>query len=272
MKRLPPCLLLGYRTGIVILAMSASACVSSSDIDSLRTQLAGMEHQLLQLQKQGASQTGIEELRAALSEQIREVTKALDTLQGSTDSLASQIRDLEAQLEDANLRLSRLEQQMEVTNQELQDFRSARETQIRPPPPAPKPRVDPENPQAIYDAAYSDYQGGNYDLAILGFLKYLDAQPNGTQADNATYWMGECYYRKRKFQQAIDQFDHVLDRYADSDRIPSALLRKGYAFLELGQRNRGIVQLQRVVCEHDTTDEAQLARQRLGDLGIDADC
>ncbi len=59
----------------------------------------------------------------------------------------------------------------------------------------------------------------------------------------------------------------MVSRYPRSDKIPSALLKKGYAHLELGERSQGVVQLQHVIRQYPTSDEANLARQRLREIG-----
>jgi len=135
------------------------------------------------------------------------------------------------------------------------------------PPPLPGGGSDPK---ALYDAAYNDYLKGNYDLAQREFGEYLQAFANTPLAPNATYWIGECFYRQRKFRQAIEQFDQVLNRYPKSDKTASALLKKGYAHLELGERAQGIIQLRQVLRQAPSSDEANLARQRLRELGVDA--
>jgi TolA-binding protein len=61
----------------------------------------------------------------------------------------------------------------------------------------------------------------------------------------------------------------VLSRFPRSDKVPSALLKKGYSHLELGERSQGVVQLQHVVRQYGTSDEANLARQRLREVGVD---
>jgi hypothetical protein len=53
--------------------------------------------------------------------------------------------------------------------------------------------------------------------------------------------------------------------------VAGALLKKGYAYLELGERPQGVVQLQLVIREHPTSDEANIARDRLRTLGVDID-
>ena len=108
------------------------------------------------------------------------------------------------------------------------------------------------------------FGGANFD-SVMG-LEYLRVFPGTEQADNAVYWIGEAYYRQRRFRQAIAQFDEVLNRYPRSDKLPSAALKKGYAHLELGERSQGLVQLQYVEREYPNSDEANLARERLREI------
>lgn len=252
--------------------MPALCCASSTHFEDLKNQLSAVELQLLQLQKLSPAKTDLEALEASLDEKIQGLVKAQADLGVDLQALVTKIENLESKLEDTNFRLAQLAQQIAATNQELQEVRNvAKLAQTRTPPP---PQLSPDlaDPQTLYDTAYADYGRGSYDLAILGFRQYLETFPDTELADNATYWIGECYYRQSKFQEAISQFDEVLTRYERSDRVPSALLKKGYAYLELGQRAQGVVQLQSVICEYAGTDEARLARQRLQELGIDVEC
>jgi tol-pal system protein YbgF len=121
----------------------------------------------------------------------------------------------------------------------------------------------------LYQAAYRDYQRGNFDLAISGFRDFLAQSPNSDLADNAAYWIGESLFSQKKYQEAIAQFDTVVTQYPRSDKVPGALLKKGFSYLNINERAQGIVQLQYVVHEHPNASEAALARQRLRQLGIE---
>ncbi len=254
-----------------ILLLLILGCSSSANFANLQAKLAAVELQLLQVQKQTAEKTDLENLSASLREQLQTLLKAQADASSDLKELASEVERLQAKLDDSSFRLTQLNQQLAATLQELQEARNAAQ-RAQMSAQASKPPAEPGNPQALYDTAYEDYQRGSYDLAILGFRQFLDAFPDSELADNATYWIGECYYWQKKLQQAIAQFDELLTRFAASDRIPSALLKKGFAYLELGQRAQGVVQLQRVICEHAETDEARLARQHLQELGIDVEC
>jgi tol-pal system protein YbgF len=126
-----------------------------------------------------------------------------------------------------------------------------------------------DDPAQVYQEAYRDYQRGNFDLAIAGFQDFLKSSPNSDLADNAAYWIAESLFSQKKYRDAIEQFDNVVTRYPRSDKVPGSLLKKGYAYISIGERSQGVVQLQYVVHEHPTSQEAALARQRLRQLGIE---
>lgn len=256
------------RAGVALVALSALGCVSSSDLESIRTQLTDIQVQVLELKKDGPSKTDVADLRQAIGDQLEILLRSQADVRTDLKALAGRIEQFEDKLDDTNFRLTQLSQQIEATNQELQAIRRAAE-EARARTTAPAAVANPTDPQALYDAAYNDYLEGNYDLATLGFHQYAETYRGTELADNATYWIGECYYRQGEFQQAIEQFDVVLTRFERSDRTPSALLKKGYAYFELGQRAQGIVHLQNVIRDYAGTDEAHLASQRLNEIGID---
>jgi len=262
-------------------ALAAGGCVSSQDIDELQSQLSEIQRQILQAQQQAPSKREVENLEASVGQQMGSLLKTEADMQVKLQDLSGQIDQLQAQLEDTNYRLSQLSQQIATTNQELKAFRE--ESQQAPPmgavppgdvaPPVQQPAGGTggsgADPKALYDAAYNDYLKGNYDLAVREFQEYLANFPETDLADNATYWIGESFYRQKRYRQAIEQFDTVASRYPRSDKVPAALLKKGYAHLELNERTQGIGQLRQVLRQYPSSTEANLARQRLREIGVD---
>ncbi|MBP1641372.1 MAG: Tetratricopeptide repeat protein [Acidobacteria bacterium] len=246
--------------------LALAGCVSSSDIDGLRAQLAEIQRQVLQLQMQTSSKEEVAALQQNLRAQTDQLLKAEADRRADFGNLSSQISALQGQLEDTNYRLAQVSQQIASTNQDLKAVRSA----TTPPPVAGAPGATGpvSDPETLYQTAYSDYLRGNYDLALLGFRQYLESFPETDLADNASYWIGECFYRQQKFAEAIAQYDEVLSRWPRSDKTASSQLKKGYAQIELGRRDDGIRQLQAVARDFPNSDEANLARQRLQSLGV----
>jgi tol-pal system protein YbgF len=137
-----------------------------------------------------------------------------------------------------------------------------------PVPVVPVPVGKPNEPKQIYDAAYEDYLRGSFDLAIQGFREYVKRYPTTDLADNALYWIGESFYSKRQFKEAVDAFTELLNSYKTSDKAAAALLKKGLAYLELGDRSQAVINLQYVLYEHPGTEEAELAKKKLTSLGV----
>jgi len=255
----------------LLVAAVLSSCVSSSDIDSLRSQITELQQQVLQMQTQGSSKQEVAALQAIIKEQADRLLRAEADMRVDLGNLSGQLGELHGQLEDTNYRLSQLSQQIAAASQDLKAVRSATAPAPVEPgaaaPPAPAPS---QNPEVLYQSAYSDYLRGTYDLALLGFRQYLEAFPETDLADNAVYWTGECYYRQQRFADAIAEYDQVLKKWPRSDKTASALLKKGYAQIELGDRQHGIAQLEQVVRTFPSSDEANLARQKLQSLGVES--
>lgn len=251
---------------VALLPLGAAGCVSSTDIDELRAQISEVQRQVLQIQMQTSSKEEVADLQQALRQQTDQLLKAEADMRADLGNLSSQISELQGQLEDTNYRLSQLSQQIAATSQDLRAARSLAPAGA--PGSEPAAPVQAADPESLYQTSYSDYLRGNYDLALLGFRQYLEAFPDTDLADNASYWIGECFYRQQKYTEAIAEYDQVLTRWPRSDKTASALLKKGYAQIELGRRAEGIAQLQKVVATFPSSDEANLARQRLQGLGV----
>jgi tol-pal system protein YbgF len=123
--------------------------------------------------------------------------------------------------------------------------------------------MDRQQPEAVYQTAYNDYLNRNYDLAILAFRNFLNSFPSSNLADNAQYWIGECYYAQKQFDQALVEFEKVLTLYPDGDKSVSALLKKGLTYLETGDVQRGRSVLETLIDTHPYSSEAKIAEDRL---------
>ncbi len=120
--------------------------------------------------------------------------------------------------------------------------------------------------EKIYQGAYYDFVRGDYELAIVGFQEFLKEFSNHNLADNARYWIAECWYTKGDYEKAIDSFDKVIKNYAQGDKVPSAYLKKGYSLLQLKRESEGIDILKQLQEKFPDSSEARLAQERLKDL------
>ncbi len=129
------------------------------------------------------------------------------------------------------------------------------------------PRTAPTiSPQEAYTMAYNDYLKGNYDLAVESFKLYRQQFPDSPLADNALYWIGECRYSQRKFEEAIDAFNEVILTYPQGDKVPAAYLKKGLSYAELGKKDEAVAVFKLLVAKYPLQDEARIAQDKIKEL------
>ncbi len=114
-----------------------------------------------------------------------------------------------------------------------------------------------------YQAAFELLKEQRYDEAEIAFEQFLVSFPNSQLADNAQYWLAEAHYVSGEFQEALQQFRAVVDKYPRSRKVPDALLKMGYCNYELERWADARSALRRVQAEYADTTAARLADQRL---------
>ncbi|OFV82198.1 MAG: tol-pal system protein YbgF [Acidobacteria bacterium RBG_13_68_16] len=256
------------------LAAAAMGCVSSGDIDLLHREITDVSRQVENLSRQTPDKDALPALSRKLADQSAQLLKSNADIQAELQQLGDQIQTLQANLEATSQRLASLSNELAATRERLGGLPvlppaatapAAGTTMAAPGVPATGRTTEPAQ---LYNAAYEDYLRGNFDLGIQGFRDYASRYPTTDLADNALYWIGECYYSKKSYKEAIDAFTQLLNTYKTSDKAAAALLKKGLAYLELGDRSQAVINLQYVLYEHPGTKEAELARSRLAALGV----
>jgi tol-pal system protein YbgF len=136
----------------------------------------------------------------------------------------------------------------------------------RPPartPPAPVTNI---SPQEAYRMAYNDYLKGNYDLAVESFRLYRQQFPDSPLADNALYWIGECRFSQKKYDEAIDDFNDVILTYPEGDKVAAAHLKKGISYMELGKKEEALAAFKLLVTKYPLQEETKIALDKIKEL------
>ena len=265
-------------------ALAAAGCVSTSDFEAAQRQIAELQDELANIKRTASSKEEVQNVNVRIAEQTETLLKSNATLVAKVADIEDRIQNVQGGIEQGQYRTEQFSTQLAAMRRDLDEVRaSVAALQSAPPPAAvpgtatpatgemtvPASATPTGDPIQTYQSAYRDYQRGNFDLAIEGFREFLSGNASSDLADNASYWIGESLFSQKKYREAIEEFDAVVNRYPRSDKVPGALLKKGYAYLNVGERAQGVVQLQYVVHEHPTSQEASLARQRLRQLGIE---
>ena len=268
---------------VAAVALFATACASSSDMEKLQSQISDLQEQIAALKRTASSKEEVQNVNTKIADQTQTLLKSNATLVTKVDSIEDRLNNAQGSIEQTNYRLDRLVQQVTQTQHDVDDLKASAAAQAAAAPATAQsstpavsevtvapPATSSVNPLDTYQSAYRDYGRGNYDLAIAGFREVVAKAPKSDLADNAAYWIGESLYSQKKYREAIAQFDSVVTGYPKSDKVASALLKKGYAYIQLNEKNMGIVQLQYVVHEHPKSPEAAKAREELKRLGVDS--
>jgi tol-pal system protein YbgF len=261
-------------------ALAAAGCVSTSDFEASQRQISELQEELANIKRTASSKEEVQNVNVRIAEQTEMLLKSNATLVAKVAEMDNRIQTTQGTVEQATYRLDQISTQLSQTRRQMEDLqanvaaaatRAAAADSGTPPASGGEMTVPAASadPMETYQAAYRDYQRGNFDLAIEGFRDFLSSAANSDLADNASYWIGESLFSQKKYREAIEQFDAVVNKYPKSDKVPGALLKKGYSYISIGERAQGVVQLQYVVHEHPRSQEASLARQRLKQLGIE---
>jgi tol-pal system protein YbgF len=120
-----------------------------------------------------------------------------------------------------------------------------------------------------YRAAYAAWRSGDPDVCIDQFRKFLQTYPDSAYADDAAYWMADCYFKDGDYKTAVLRFDDVAARYPTGNKAADALYRQGEALLRLGPgygKAAGKA-FERVLREYPDSGRAPEAKRQLDLLG-----
>lgn len=123
-----------------------------------------------------------------------------------------------------------------------------------------------EAPQALYRHALEHLRGGRHADAAAGFREFLRRFAKHDYADNAQYWLAECYYDLKDFVTAVREFRKVADEYPAGNKVPDALLKVGLAYVALGNEAGGRSTLRELAERYAAHPAAALAKQRVAEL------
>jgi tol-pal system protein YbgF len=118
----------------------------------------------------------------------------------------------------------------------------------------------------LYRRSYEALRQGKHDEATDGFREFLRRYPAHDLADNAQYWLGECYYDVKDFTSAVREFRRVVERFPHGNKVPDALLKVGYSYLALGSVDAGKQTLEQLIRSYPRHETAVLATARLAEL------
>lgn len=245
------------RALVLLLAVSAGGCTlfqPPPSEDPVLIKLNELERRLESMERIVDNQN-----LAQLSQQVYALERRADQLQGRDEEL---LYESEETAERQRLLYADLDARIQDLEKNLQAAagNDVLDGGTLPPGQLPMPGgTDRDN----YQVAFELLKEERYDLAAASFKEFLVAFPDSELVDNAQYWLAESYYASSDFEQALADFQVVIDRYPRSSKVPDALLKMGLCNYSLRRWDDARVTLTRVQQDYAETTAARLAGQYL---------
>jgi tol-pal system protein YbgF len=180
------------------------------------------------------------------------------------EGLQARLDQVDAQLADLGDRFDRVSRRVGAGRADITPAR----TDSGPKPDSGMTPVDTLGvaEEQLYNTAYLDFTRGKYDVAISEFRRYLESFAQSDNADNAQYWIGECFYSLGRLDSAEVGFRQVMTAYPRGNKVPAAEYKLGLVFLAQGRKPEAKSQFRKVVLQYPGSNEAKLAQDRLRTL------
>jgi tol-pal system protein YbgF len=231
---------------------------------------------------------------AKLGSALAGVQKSVQDMQANSgtrlETTATQISGLSDNLSDMQQRLSKINTQLAdiQSNQQSLDAKVSAlaqcsgatpggapgGTSAAPPtgstsaPPSSASTASAPSAEVLYNSALHDILTKKYDLAQSEFQDYLKFYPKTDYASNAVFYLGEIAFVQARYPEALDHYSDVIANFPQSFKLGAARYKRGVTYIAMGDKPKGIADLRAVAHLFPKTDEDQLARTKLKELGV----
>ncbi len=258
------------KTALISIAVlgTLAGCIPSQtqlamerDLEEMKRRLAATERNLASQQNSRTDET--RERLEALSIRQAELQAGLDALRLENQSVNGRMEDLGRAQTELREELALVRDDLGLRISALEDRTSASSANS-----APAARTEPiETPEDLYRRGVDLVQKqGRYAEGRKALQQFLANNQKHSLAVNANYWIGEAYFGEKKYENAILQFQDVIQKYGDHPKVASALYKQGITFETLGDKQSARTILQKLIESFPLSEEARLAKERLKKL------
>jgi len=206
------------------------------------TRVTALEDQVAQLEAQNAAlQTELESMQTSLEETESTNQNLQEALQAKEGAIARQ----EEALSDLQLQ----NQEMRASLEEVSVKKTA----------ASKVTALSGDFQADYERSLELFHKRWYAQAATLFKSLAESDRTHDLADNCQYWLGECFYAQKQFENALAEFEKVFT-YPNTNKADVAQMKIGLCWLEMRQYSEAREQLIRLLSSYPSSEYVPRAR------------
>ncbi len=259
-----------------LFAVACLLAISNTAYSQSRPKLSDVNQRLIRVENV------LDQSLFELLQQIRDLESDLRVLRGDIESQANEISRLrraagnQSGSDDLEQRLLSVERQLRTLSGgdsgDGSEFNSGSTDSVSPDSDAASGIVSGEvktatgAETAAYQKAKRLLDDGDYDAAIAGFEDFLTSFPGGAFSDNALYWQGEAMYAQRSFEDAIINFNVMIESFPQSAKVPDAFLKIAFSHFEQERYADARTMLEQIVSAYSGRSAAVLAQRRLSEM------
>ncbi len=201
-----------------------------------------------------------------------DLDKQIDELRTENTTLKQKIVKLEQDNRTLNARIAEndaaLAAEKERADKAEEALKAAPAVAAAPAAATPAPAMSAEKSSASmssYEEALKAFNGRRYDDALTMMQAMLTAGVPEDLADNCTYWMGESYYAKKKYKDAVTQFQDVM-KFKNSEKKGDAEFMLAQSYERLGEKVKAKEAYEKVVKDFPLNKHVKRAKERWAKL------
>ena len=192
------------------------------DVESLQTQQESLISKVREL----------EEILGSLGPKINATQERLE---GSLSAVSGQSEYLEPEVEELKLQVARL-------NDEIARIKATKMSRAK--SGTKQRRKARASTPPEYNQALSSYRSGNYDESILLFQSLAVGSPPDSLKDNIEFWIGSNYVKLEMYNDAITQFETVINSYPMGNKVHDSRYMLGLSYYRKGESSKAVEILQ----------------------------
>lgn len=123
-------------------------------------------------------------------------------------------------------------------------------------------KISDEEFRSQYIKSLTKYQNGQYREAREQFAALINGNKEHELADNAQYWLAECFYAAGNYKRAISEFEKVFS-YRGTDKADHAQFKIGVSFWNAGEYASAKTAMEKLLAEYPDTRLSDEARRYL---------
>jgi len=245
-----------------LVSFGGAARAGVFDDDEARKAIVDLRQRLAQMEEQGrareaASTAQLVEQIGALRRSVLELNNQLESmrgefakLRGSDEQLTRDVAELQRRQKDVGQSIDDRLRKLEPTKVSL----DGREFMVE------------ADERKAYDDAVATLRGGDFDKSVTALAGFLKRYPASGYADSARFWLGNAYYGKRDYKDAIAAFRAFVGASPEHPRAPEALLALANSQAEMKDARSARRTIEDLVKTYPQSEAAQAGKERLASL------